>query len=180
MNVKDDVMRFVGVLISAFIGIGAVDAFATIDARLVGTNGQEIGKVEFRETASGVVWLVATVSGLPPGLHGFHIHETGLCEVADGFESAGGHLTGGMDHGVLYKGGPHPGDLPNFYVQNDGKMQVEVFLSEASGSGNWFEESGIFDADGSAIVIHSKPDDYMSQPSGNAGERIACGVIEKR
>lgn len=152
----------------------------TATAALKSAEGGDVGRVTLRQTASGVIVVQATGTGLPPGEHGFHIHETGQCDASGGFKSAGGHLAGDRKHGVLVEGGPHPGDLPNVTVAGDGKLAAEFFLTRLEMDGNgWFDEVGLFDDDGSAVVIHSGPDDYRSQPSGASGDRIACGVFEK-
>jgi Cu-Zn family superoxide dismutase len=112
---------------------------------------------------------------LSPGPHAIHIHETGKCE-APKFTSAGGHFNPAhKQHGFMVKEGMHAGDLPNLEVPANGKISFEYFDAHATLSG----ENSVFDADGSAVVVHAKADDYKSQPSGDAGGREACGVIEK-
>lgn len=133
------------------------------------------GSVALVQTPSGVL-LTATLTDLPPGAHGFHIHETGSCEPD--FSAAGGHFAPrDHAHGLEVIEGEHAGDMPNIHVGADGKLKIEILnprISLASG-----EEGYLFDADGAAIVIHAGADDYTSQPSGDAGDRIACGVIAK-
>ncbi len=148
----------------------------TANAKFVNAEGQEIGSATLTNTPHGVL-IAVDVTGLPAGEHAFHFHETGQCDVSDKFESAGSHFApGGSSHGFFDPGGPHAGDMANQLVKADGTLQVEVFNPQLSlGSG----ENSLFDADGSALVIHADPDDYKSQPSGNAGSRIACAVIEK-
>ena len=131
-----------------------------------------------RSTLSAVqggVLIDAELSGLTPGAHGFHLHEKGLCEASEGFKSAGGHLAGSRRHGFTVEGGPHPGDMPNLHVPESGNLRIEVLntLVSLSDSG----EGALLDADGSALMIHSGADDYESQPSGDAGSRVACGEI---
>tara|TARA_Y100001001_G_scaffold152137_1_gene164459 strand:- start:80 stop:436 length:357 start_codon:yes stop_codon:yes gene_type:complete len=111
------------------------------------------------------------VRGVPAGTHAVHLHETGDCS-GDDFKSAGGHIAGGKDHGVLVEGGPHPGDMPNMIVGDKGVMKEEVFLDMID------IDAMIKDKDGAAFIIHSGADDYQSQPSGDAGSRIACGVFQ--
>ena len=164
-------------------GIGAVMALPltahaqeSASARMMNAEGEEIGTVTLNATASGLVHVIAEVADLPPGPHGFHIHQTGQCDPASGFESAGGHYAGDKEHGVMVEGGPHPGDFPNVNVGQDGVLKAEFFTDRVSlGDGG---ENPLMDEDGSAVMIHSGPDDYASQPSGDAGDRIACGVIE--
>ena len=151
----------------------------TATAALMDADGKQAGTVEFQATPSGMMLIAASAEGLPVGKHGFHIHETGKCDAADGFKSAGGHLAGDAEHGVLNEGGPHPGDLPNVTVAENRSLNAEFIVSRLSVEGGWFEEAGLFDEDRSAVVVHSGADDYTSQPSGDAGNRILCGVIER-
>ncbi len=146
-------------------------------AMLKNNDGKALGEVTLTETASGMIHIVANLEGLPPGVHGFHVHAKGDCSASD-FTSAAGHLASGREHGVLADGGPHPGDLPNIHVGDDGKLMVEYFngLLTFDSSG----EGAMFDEDGSAVMIHAGADDYQSQPSGAAGARIGCGVLEKQ
>lgn len=146
-------------------------------AEFVNADGQKIGSFRLTDTPHGVL-IAGQLTDLPSGGHGFHIHETGECDASTGFESAGGHFApGGRSHGFLDSAGPHAGDMPNQFVPGDGTLQLEVFNPNVTlGPG----ENSLFDADGSAIVIHAKVDDYKSQPSGDAGSRLACAVIERR
>ncbi|KUO67316.1 MAG: hypothetical protein APF80_04035 [Alphaproteobacteria bacterium BRH_c36] len=155
----------------------SIDTPYAASASLLNQDGKEVGTVVLRQTRSGPVWIHASLFGLPAGVHAFHIHEKGDC--GDGFKAAGGHFAPKSgDHGVLSENGPHAGDLPNIYVPESGKITFEHFsdrVTLATGS-----ETSLFDSDKSAIVIHSGLDDYKSQPAGDAGDRIACGVIENR
>ncbi|HHW34321.1 MAG TPA: superoxide dismutase family protein [Paracoccus solventivorans] len=137
---------------------------------MAGAEGEAFGTVTVAETASGQIHLSFTLENLPEGTRAIHIHETGSCEPP-GFDSAGGHLTGGRDHGAQAPGGMHAGDLPNITVGADGTYQGEVLTDNVT-----MDE--VLDSDGSAIVIHADADDYISQPAGNAGDRIACGVLD--
>jgi Cu-Zn family superoxide dismutase len=139
-------------------------------ARLSDREGNDVGSASFYETASGMMYVVVQATGIEEGIHGVHVHETGDCS-ADDFSSAGGHLAGDAQHGVLVEGGPHPGDLPNAHVQNDGVLAMETFNAELT-------MDMMMDEDGSAFIIHAGADDYVSQPAGNSGDRVACGVIE--
>lgn len=144
-------------------------------AKLVRPDGTAVGTARFVNGPAGVV-VTAELENLPPGVHAFHIHETGACEPD--FEAAGGHFAPrGGAHGYLADGGPHAGDMPNIHVGDDGAVSVETFNPYISiGSAR---AADLFDDDGSAIVIHQGADDYRSQPSGDAGDRLACGVIER-
>ncbi len=135
-------------------------------------DGTEIGTVTINETDSGTPMVIVTLSDIPEGTHGIHIHETGDCS-ADDFTSAGGHIAGDAQHGVYVSGGPHPGDLPNANVASDGSVNLEIFNDRLA------IEDMIFDEDGSAFIVHAGADDYSSQPAGDAGDRIACGVFEQ-
>lgn len=138
-------------------------------AVLKDADGKEVGKVTLIEVPTGVL-LDADLTAVPPGDHGFHIHAVGKCEPPD-FTSAGGHFNPEEDeHGLMNEAGPHAGDLPNIHVPENGKLRVEMLDQLVS-------LDGLLDDDGAAIVIHEGPDDYMTDPAGNAGARIACGVI---
>lgn len=139
-------------------------------AQMAGAEGEAFGTVTVAETASGQIHLSFTLENLPEGTRAIHIHETGSCEPP-GFDSAGGHLTGGRDHGAQAPGGMHAGDMPNITIGADGSYQGEVLTDNVT-----MDE--VLDSDGSAIVIHADADDYISQPAGNAGDRIACGVLD--
>lgn len=143
---------------------------ATAQAALKTGDGQDAGSVTLADTPSGALHVVMKLSGLPAGEHAVHIHETGKCEGPT-FETAGGHLSGGKQHGAMAQGGMHSGDMPNVVIPADGAITAEVFLPGVS-------LAEVLDADGGAFVVHAKADDYVSQPSGKAGDRLACGVFE--
>ena len=161
------------VLATSVVPAAAQD-MATAAGNLINADGAEIGTATFKQTPAGVL-ITTDFTDLPEGIHGFHIHETGKCDASDGFKSAGGHYAGGMEHGFLVEGGPHPGDMPNVHVGSDGTLQIEVMNTMVSVEGG---DNPLMDDDGSALMIHSGADDYQSQPSGDAGSRIACAVIE--
>ena len=146
-------MRIIGVTLTALAIAGCATAGAPAGQRaaadLKNAAGQSIGSATFTEQADGKVRIVVQATGLTPGAHGIHVHAVGRCEPAD-FASAGGHYNPrGARHGLEAADGPHAGDLPNL------------------------------DADGSALVIHEKADDQKSDPAGNSGARVACGVIAR-
>ena len=149
-------------------------------ADLAGVAGPVVeGAVTMEATASGVTLVSIEVSGLEPGLHAAHIHRVGECDAEDGFRSAGGHLAGDRSHGVRSADGPHPGDLPNLHVGDDGRAEVTVFAHGISlGEGGAEGATPLLDEDGAALVIHAGADDYESDPAGAAGDRVACAVLE--
>ena len=134
-----------------------------------------VGTASLRETKDGLLIMV-NVKGLPEGLHAVHIHAVGKCE-SPAFTSAGGHFNPlNKKHGLKNPDGPHAGDLPALHVNKDGVGRYEALMESVTlGAG----ETSVFDADGSTIVIHATADDNMTDPAGNSGDRIACGVITK-
>ena len=159
----------------------AAPAFAqqeiSATAEMAGADGADAGTVTFTQTKSGVLHIVVEMTNLAPGSHGLHIHEKGACDAAGGFESAGGHYAGGKGHGINSENGPHPGDLPNVHVGENGVLKAEFFTTQLSlGEGG---ANPLLDADGSAVILHAEPDDHASDPAGHAGNRIACGVVEQ-
>ncbi|MGP4078386.1 superoxide dismutase family protein [Pseudalkalibacillus sp. R45] len=136
---------------------------------------EKIGQAQLAETNEGVM-IKLKASNLPPGPHGFHIHETGKC-VPPKFESAGGHFNPtDKKHGFENPKGFHAGDLPNINVGKDGMISVSVVSKHVTLQKG--KPNSLLDEDGSALVIHEKADDYKTDPAGNAGDRIACGVIK--
>jgi Cu-Zn family superoxide dismutase len=138
-------------------------------AVLHNADGAEVGSAMAVEVAGGVRFTL-DVKGLPPGKHGAHVHTIGKC-VGPDFASAGGHWNPtGMKHGAMNPQGPHQGDLPNLIVASDGRGAIGITIPGAT-------MAGLLDADGSSLVVHANPDDLMTDPSGNSGVRIACGVF---
>ncbi len=149
------------------------DPIATAD--LENPAGKQIGVASFSETAGGAR-LGLSVSDLPPGEHGMHLHQSGSCTPPK-FESAGGHFNPSRKkHGSENPDGPHAGDLPNLNVRPDGSADTSFTVSrDLLGSG----PGSILKSGGAAVVIHAKPDDYRTDPSGASGDRIACGVVTR-
>lgn len=141
-------------------------------ASLKDAAGRELGMLMVSEVA-GSLTLSGTLRGLTPGEHGIHIHTTGSCD-APAFTSAGGHWnpTNTM-HGSQNAQGPHLGDLMNLTVGSDSTATVQLTTKGGSLRG----ASMLMDPDGAAIVVHAKADDYKSDPSGDSGDRVACGVV---
>ena len=144
------------------------------EATLVNGAGETVGRAILTQGPTGLLIRIEA-DGLTPGWHGAHIHATGQCAAP--FTSAGGHINHGeAPHGLLNAAGPDDGDLPNIFADAQGRVRAEVFTTEAriarDGPGQW-----LWDADGSALVIHAAMDDHTSQPIGGAGARVACGVM---
>ena len=134
--------------------------------------GKSVGKVVLLETPHGVI-VRGSLRGVPRGVHALHFHETGRCQPP--FKSAGGHFNPTQHaHGALDPGGLHAGDLPNLVVPRSGKLDFEILAGAVSLTGG---QGMLFDADGSALVLHARADDHHTQPTGDAGDRIACAVI---
>lgn len=143
-----------------------------IRVRLVGPKGEGRGAVTLTDTPSGLL-IRGELEDLPSGWHAIHLHQTGRCEPT--FEAAGGHFAPSRKgHGFKDEQGPHAGDLPNFYVGEDGKARFEMFATGVTAARG---KLSVFDADGTAIVVHAKPDDHTTDPAGASGDRIACGAI---
>jgi Cu-Zn family superoxide dismutase len=169
-----------------FAGVFATSAFAddgpaytgpsvkTVTATLRNAEGAEIGSVQLNQDASGVVQIRVNASNLVAGEHGIHLHAVGKCE-GPAFTSAGGHFNpGNKQHGLSNPAGPHAGDLPGLTVGANGTASYTATTKAVTllaGS------NSLFDADGSAIVIHAAADDQMTDPAGNSGARVACAVL---
>lgn len=150
----------------------AQDDSPTASGTFIDAQGREIGTAVLTGTPNGVLIRVEA-EGLPAGSHGFHIHQTGICEPPE-FTSAGGHYNPtGESHGFFTQGA-HAGDLPNVTVAGDGTLAHEALAPGVTIAG----ENALLDDDGSALVIHADPDDYRTDPSGESGGRIACAAVE--
>lgn len=147
--------------------------FATIS----GPAGEPRGTIELWQDLDNVVHVELQLSDLPPGDHGIHFHAVGKCEGGGTtpFATAGAHYNPiGRQHGLQNSAGPHAGDAPNVTVGADGRSRTGFTTDRVTLTAG---STSLFDSDGSAIVIHAAPDDQVSQPSGNSGTRIACGLV---
>lgn len=165
-------------VMAALAVLGACTTMSDVTSEQVGqatlssADGTLAGTARLMNSPDGLS-VVVSVTGMAPGMHGFHLHTTGRCEAPD-FTSAGGHLNPfSKKHGTRDPMGPHLGDMQNLEVGATGTATATVDLpGERAGA---LQE--IFDADGTAVIIHAGADDYITDPSGDAGGRIACGVL---
>ena len=146
----------------------------TAKAALQTADGKDAGSVTLTQTPMGVLLSLA-VKGLPAGEHAFHVHAVGKCEAP--FNSAGGHFNpGNKKHGLMAPDGAHAGDMPNLHIPASGELTVEVYNPMITLEKD--KPNSVFDNDGSAVIIHAGKDDYKTDPTGEAGGRIACGVVQ--
>lgn len=161
-------------LVCASLLAGPVFAQPKATADIKDASGKSLGEAVLVQR-DGTVEIDMTLTGLPQGTHAFHIHEVGRCDPP--FESAGGHFNPeGKKHGKDNPAGAHAGDLPNIEVSDSGRVKLQVAVkgvSIDSGPG------ALLGGDGSALVVHEGADDYQTDPTGNAGKRLACGVIHR-
>ena len=165
-------------LVPAFLwaaGAWGQAAPMTAHGDFMNIKGEKVGTAVLTQVPGGVR-IVATLAQLPPGTHALHIHTTGRCEGPD-FMSAGGHFNPSMkQHGKDNPMGAHAGDLPNFDVDAQGRGQATV---TAAGVTLAEGTDSLFHTGGTALVVHAAADDYKTDPTGNAGARLACAVIQK-
>jgi Cu-Zn family superoxide dismutase len=143
-------------------------------ATLKDAQGKEVGTAELSQLPDGVL-IRLSVKGVPAGEHAFHVHGAGKCEPP--FTSAGGHFNpDSKKHGIMASAGHHAGDMPNLHIPSDGTLAIEIVnaaITLEKGKPN-----SLYGANGTALVIHAGKDDYKTDPTGEAGGRIACGVVE--
>ena len=150
----------------------AASTSAASSAVVRDAGGRELGTLTISEMA-GSIAAEGVLRGMAPGEHGIHLHSLGRCD-APTFASAGAHWSPtARQHGTQNAKGPHLGDMLNFTVGADSTVTVHVMTASATLLG----DRGLMDADGAAVVIHAKADDYRTDPSGNSGDRVACGVV---
>ena len=178
--------KLIWIIVSLLIVAGMGYLYQTIPqageirtVNMIDNNGDVMGTVRLSETGGGVL-LDLDIKGLTPnGEHAIHVHETGKCTPLDSFKDSGGHYNPTEHkHGLKHPEGSHAGDMPNLKpdakgVIKTGFVNTKLTLGESSD-----KRSTVFDEDGSAIIIHAGADDHMSQPSGAAGARISCGIIQ--
>jgi superoxide dismutase, Cu-Zn family len=166
------VLRTAG-LAGSLLAIAALPAHAqSAKATLKNADGKEVGTAALTQAATGGVLIALSVNGLPAGDHAFHVHAAGKCEPP--FTSAGGHFNpGNKKHGMLAAEGQHAGDMPNLHIPASGTLAVDVVNTAIT-----LEKGKANDANGLSFIIHAGKDDYKTDPTGDAGGRIACGIIE--
>lgn len=166
----------VGLLLAVGLFSGAARSHSklmTSTAVLVATSGSAVsGTLKFREIKDRVVHITGTIEGLTPGRHGFHIHVNGNCDSADGASAGGHYAPAGGRHGAPDSEDRHMGDLGNIVADENGRAEVDV-----TASGITIALMGTASVGDRSIVIHAAEDDF-SEPAGNSGARVACGVIE--
>jgi Cu-Zn family superoxide dismutase len=154
--------------------LGADKPRTSASAQLMDAKGKKVGEAKFKEVQGGVE-LSAKLTGLPAGQHAIHIHDQGKCE-GPAFTTAGGHFNPAKKkHGMENPEGHHAGDMPNFTVAADGKGTFKTVIKGVTLAGTG--ENSVFHTGGTSLMVHEKPDDMKTDPAGNAGARIACGVI---
>jgi Cu-Zn family superoxide dismutase len=174
-NLRSMELTTLAALLAVGLSLPALSqSMQTAKAQLKDAGGKDVGAVDLVQTQSGVL-LRVSLKGVPPGERAFHVHTVGKCEPP--FDSAGGHFNPtGHKHG-MYAGQSHAGDMPNLHVPANGELAIEVLnaaITLEKGKPN-----SVFHPNGTAIIIHAGKDDYKTDPTGNAGGRIACGVISE-
>jgi len=161
---------------SACSSIQTGNSVARAAAVIFNANGAAVGTAQLSQDANGLVSVDIASLALPEGTHGIHFHAVGVCDGgATAFSTAGAHYNPlGKEHGLENPRGPHAGDAPNVVTPAGGVGRVSFTTNRVSLTPG---SLSLFDADGSSIVIHANADDQVSQPSGNSGARIACGVV---
>jgi Cu-Zn family superoxide dismutase len=160
----------VGLTPLGLTGCAPVEPAGGAPMALVNASGQSIGSVRAWQTSGSVTFRI-DAAGLPHGVHGLHIHSIGRCDPPD-FASAGPHWNPlGKQHGMNNPAGAHAGDLHNVTVAANGVLGETITVPGAS-------MASLLDADGASIVLHAAADDYVTDPSGNSGARIACAVLQ--
>lgn len=177
---KKVLLIIIGLIITV-IGLGYLYQTVPKTVKIItmtNQSGEELGTIQLSETNAGVL-LTLDLSGLKPnGEQAIHFHETGKCEAP--FKTAGGHYNPtNSAHGMKHPEGEHAGDMPNLMPDKNGNIKTQILNRKVTLAAESTEDlATLYDEDGSAIIIHEGADDHMSQPSGAAGARIACGLVE--
>jgi Cu-Zn family superoxide dismutase len=167
-------MRLLAAIAVAFTIASGPALAQTGKATLKNTEGKDVGTAELSQLPAGVL-ITLSLKGVPPGEHAFHVHGTGKCEPP--FTSAGGHFNpDSKKHGLMAAAGHHAGDMPNLHIPADGTLSVEVVNAAVTLEKG--KPNSLYGSNGTALIIHAGKDDYKSDPTGEAGGRIACGVVE--
>lgn len=167
-------MKFVVASAIALLALTASASAQSGKATLKDADGKEVGSAQLSQTPHGVL-VRLTLKGVAAGEHAFHIHQTGKCEPP--FTTAGGHFNpGNKKHGIMVADGPHAGDMPNLHIPSDGNLAIEVVNAAVTLDKD--KPNSLYKPEGTALIIHAGKDDYKTDPTGDAGGRIACGVIE--
>jgi Cu-Zn family superoxide dismutase len=163
----------VAAVLAGCASVPADKAPLSAEAVLKDKDGKQVGVATLIETPEGVR-IALTGYRLPPGGHGLHVHAVGRCDPPD-FTSAGAHFNpGGKQHGRMNPAGPHAGDLPNLVVAASGESGLDITIKAFTLSAG---PTSLLGDKGTALVVHANPDDDKTDPTGNSGGRIACGVI---